>query len=122
VNGGNGVSIAWITAVLGALCAAAVTIPWWAKRGSLSQTDGDWAGALSGRDIVYAGLADLEYDRQMGKIDEAAYIRAKVELDASLAEAEAAERAVRQALGERWEREMAARLRQADGRGGGNGE
>lgn len=112
-----------MTIALGVFCAGVVTVPWWLRRQGFPQAEGDWAGALSERDSVYAGLADLEYDRQMGKIDDAAYVRAKAELDASLAEAEAAEQAARQVLGQRWEREMAARVQQAGGRDdAGNGE
>ena len=99
---------------LGVPALAAVVWPLVRRMDARAGEAGDEAdgvlAVLNERDRVYAGLADLEYDRAMGKIGEAEYETMKADLRASLAAAADAEAAVRREIAGRLEREMARRL------------
>ncbi len=61
---------------------------------------------LGQKDMTYAQLADLEYDRQMGKVSEQSYRAVRGELLSTLSQVDKAEQTVRDHIAQQVEQEL----------------
>ncbi len=61
---------------------------------------------LGQKDLTYAQLADLEYDRHMGKVNEQSYLVVRDELLSTLNQVEKAEQTVREHIAQQVEQEL----------------